>query len=91
MHSIKNWLKLVCQPSSTFIGGLSMALVRTIFSRRSDLPLDLMVRILDGTTASIDVWVAQRVDQFSTTELDALATTLVDMLRRMSAPTEGTP
>lgn len=62
---------------------------------RVDLPVDLLVRILDGTTSAIDVWVAERVDELSPEELDELAETLVDMLRRMSAQNQdqrqGTP
>lgn len=53
---------------------------------RADLPLDLLVRILDGATSAIDVWVAERVSELSVEKLDELANTLVIMLRRMSAP-----
>jgi AcrR family transcriptional regulator len=58
-----------------------------------DLPVDLLVRILDGTTAATDVWVAERVDELAPERLDELADKLVNMLRRMSTTepeTEGT-
>jgi AcrR family transcriptional regulator len=52
---------------------------------RQDLPVDLLVRIVDGTISAIDVWVADHVDELSPERLDELAGLLVKMLRRMSA------
>jgi AcrR family transcriptional regulator len=62
-----------------------VSLGQKIGAIRLDLPVDLLVRIVDGTVAAIDVWIAEHVDELPIERLDELAERLVNMLRRMSA------
>jgi len=53
---------------------------------RDDLPFELLVRLLMTLFEALDRWMLERLDEVDDERVDALASLVVDLTRRLAAP-----